>query len=159
MKRGRKSAEDLAALVAAESRLTYLSPSPHLSAAAKKVWTDTTAMRPPDHFTREHIPLMEAFCSHSTNARTIQADIDSFSKKERETDRGLKRFRLLLSLLRRETYMVNKFAGVMRLTQRSVHGPDRIARSRRNAVLAAASKPINGKQSASSTAPVDSLWQ
>ncbi|MDR5772465.1 hypothetical protein QCE81_11730, partial [Caballeronia sp. LZ002] len=77
--RGRKSAASLAiaptAPIALEQRLA---PPIHLNDAERTVWLELVNDQPAGAFSATHAPLLEMYCRHVVNARTLADELLNF---------------------------------------------------------------------------------
>lgn len=119
--RGRKSVSDLVVVA-----LGPLRPDPpaELTHEQAEEWRAVVARMPSDWFSREHFPLLAAYCRHVCRARFLAATLDAFRSEWLGEEGGLQRLDKLLAMAERETRCMTALARAMRLTQRSRIGPE-----------------------------------
>lgn len=118
--RGRKS-------IAALTTVTPTSPRPeppaHLSETEAAEWRDIAARMPPDWFTRETRPLLEAYCQHVVTRRLLARELAGFDPERLADAEGLKCYDKPTSIAARESNILATLATKLRLSQQSRYGP------------------------------------
>lgn len=130
MKRGRKSAAELAVVpVALDARRP--APQTHLSEPQAEVWRDTVATMPAGWFQRSHEPLLTAYCRHVVRA----AELDKLlqSAMALGSDASVKDADILLKMAERETRALIACARTLRLTHQAQMHPRTAGRAIDNA--------------------------
>jgi hypothetical protein len=121
--RGKKGVAALAVvpppteLITAKKRLQ---PPENLSPELLDLWQRTVDSKPADWFGAEHAPMVESYCRHMHNARTIGKALDTVPAEWLVDPEGLKRYDRLYAMHERETRAASALATRMRLTQLSV---------------------------------------
>ena len=116
--RGRKSAAALA--VVSSTAGGRLAPPPSLTEDQRNVWLRTVNAKPPDWFSDEHVPLLEAYCRHVTFAATIARALAKVDPEWLLSDEGIARHERLYKMHDREERAISALATRMRLTQQSI---------------------------------------
>lgn len=128
--RGRKSAASLGTAVidpiGAEQRLA--APL-HMSDAERAVWTEVVSDQPANAFTATHVPLLEMYCRHVTNARVLADEVMNFERAWLASDDGLKRYDRLLAMAERESRAASSLATRLRITRQAVEHPTTAGRA------------------------------
>lgn len=133
-KRGRKSAASLA-VVAQVSSITAerrLNPPIHVSDAERTVWFEVVNDQPAGAFSATHSPLLEMYCRHIVNSRSIADEILNFDRTWLARDDGLKRYDRLLAMAERESRAASSLATRLRITRQAVEHPTTVGRSIKN---------------------------
>ena len=116
LKRGRKSAAELATRVVPLSAQTRLSAPYDLWRDEEvEVWTGIVNSMPASHFGPETVPLLIQYCRHVVNARRLAQLI-----RQEETGKGridLAAYGQLLAFHERESRAINALSRSMRLSQ------------------------------------------
>jgi hypothetical protein len=119
VKRGRKSAADLAIV----TRIEDARPAApdRLAAAAKAVWEQTVHRLPARWFQQETWPILEAFCVHTVTARKLTDEILRFEANTEwiRSEEGAALFDRLAKMRDRETRAALACARSLRLTKQS----------------------------------------
>lgn len=118
--RGRKSIASLATVTPTSPRPE---PPEHLSEAESAEWRDIAARMPPDWFTRESWPLLEAYCHHVVTRRLLARELAGFDRERLAEPEGLKRYDKLTAIAARESNILATLATKLRLSQQSRYGP------------------------------------
>ncbi|MDR5777790.1 MULTISPECIES: hypothetical protein [unclassified Caballeronia] len=128
--RGRKSAASLAIAptvpIALEQRLA---PPVHLSDAERAAWLELVNDQPAGAFSATHAPLLEMYCRHVVNARTLADELLNFERAWLARDDGLKRYDRLLAMSERESRAASSLATRLRITRQAVEHPTTAGRA------------------------------
>jgi hypothetical protein len=119
MKRGRKSAADLAVILPTDDSRPG---APYgLSDDAALLWDRTVQAMPAGWFPEESWPVLEMFCRHVVTARKLSAEIERGQRavKWLRNDEDAKRLNLLCHMRDRETKAAVATARSLRLTKSS----------------------------------------
>jgi hypothetical protein len=121
VKRGRKSASELATIKANVLAAERIRPPAHLTDAEVQVFNELVADQPATSFTQTHIPTIEMYCRHVVNGRILADEILNFDRSWLASDEGLKRYDKLLAMAERESRAANALARSLRITRQSLH--------------------------------------
>ena len=132
MKRGRRSANDLATVVIDASRTTPPSPPSELTDAQAGVWRDVVGSLPGNWLTRAAHPILIAYCRHVCRARLIEMRIAKFEVEWTKHPGGLERLDKLLAMAERETRAIAACARALRLTPQAQMHPRTAGRAVEN---------------------------
>jgi hypothetical protein len=133
-KRGRTSAASLSvanlssSMIGVSQRL--LAPK-HLSDSEVSVWMEVVNDQPASSFTPTHSPLLELYCRHIVQARTIADELMNFDRAWFADDDGLKRYDRLLAMAERESRAASSLATRLRITRQAID-QQTVARSIKN---------------------------
>lgn len=131
--RGRKSAASLAmAQIAPSESVGRLAAPIHLTDAEREIWLTTVNDQPASAFTPTHIPLLEQYCRHVTQARILAEEILNFDRAWLADDDGLKRYDRLLAMQEREGRAASSLATRLRITRQAVVDPKTGGRALKN---------------------------
>jgi hypothetical protein len=119
MKRGRKSAADLAVILPTDD--TRPGAPYGLAGDAALLWDRTVQAMPAGWFPEESWPILEAFCRHVVTGRKLSAEIERGQRtvKWLRNDEDAKRLDLLTRMRDRETKAAIAAARSLRLTKSS----------------------------------------
>jgi len=121
MKRGRRSAAELAVIPTAEQRIA---PAPaELSDAQAQVWRDVVSAMPEKWLHRAAYPILIAYCRHVCRARLLESMIGQFQPEWVRVEGGVERLNKLLAAAERETKAVVACARSLRISPSSAIQP------------------------------------
>ena len=132
MKRGPRSAADLATVVINAGQRQPAPPPTELSDAQAQVWRDAVGSFPGNWLTRAAHPILIAFCRHVCRARLLERQIAEFELEWTRAPGGLERFDKLLAMAERETRAATACARALRLTPQSQMHPRTAGRAVEN---------------------------
>ncbi len=121
VKRGRKSAAEIAILKASVTASQRLTAPGHLTDAEVQVFNELVSDHPATTFTATHTPIIEMYCRHVVNGRILADEILNFDRSWLASDEGLKRYDKLLAVAERESRAANALARGLRITRQSIH--------------------------------------
>jgi hypothetical protein len=118
MKRGRKSAAELAVVV---TPLQAMRPPPpaELTEEQAEEWRSIVSRMPADWFCREHYAMLCTYCRDVVRERMLSHQIDAFKPEWVRASGGAEKLDKLLAMAERETRAVLALARSMRLTHQS----------------------------------------
>lgn len=127
---GRKSIAGLAvAGPVALGAVARLQAPAHLSEAERSVWVEVVNDQPADAFSPTHVPLLELYCRHITNARVLAEEVANFDRAWLADDDGLKRYDRLLGMSERESRAASSLATRLRITRQAVEHPQTVGKA------------------------------
>ncbi|MDR5776574.1 MULTISPECIES: hypothetical protein [unclassified Caballeronia] len=85
--------------------------------------------QPAGAFSATHAPLLEMYCRHVVNARTIADELLNFERAWLARDDGLKRYDRLLAMSERESRAASSLATRLRITRQAVEHPTTAGRA------------------------------
>jgi hypothetical protein len=136
--RGRKSAASLSVVVGSIDGRPQAPKD--LTAAQRKVWTDTVATEASDVFRGEaRLQMLRDYCRHAVEADRLAVVIDEFDMAWLASDDGVRRYDKLAGLRDREARAAADKATKLRLTNQSRYTPQAAATAGKNG--GAARKP------------------
>lgn len=143
MKRGRKSAAEIAtisALVAPGTRLPSPPPA-ELSDAQSSVWRDLIAALPDGWLERGSFPVMIELCRRVCRARLLEQRVRKFELEWVKVEGGLQRLDKLLAMADRETRAVIALSRALRLTPHAIMHPRTAGRHLQDELPSGAPRP------------------
>ena len=123
-KRGRKSQADLTT-VSIAPRLGKPPPPADLTDSQRLEWRAVADAMPADWFGRESLPVLAAFCRHSTRAKFLSQRLDSMGLKDADE---LEIWNKLAAAAERETRAILACARALRLTNQAKYDAGKAAR-------------------------------
>ena len=120
--RGRKSTAALqtVGLVAPVIQEKRVVPPATLGDAERQVWAEVVNDQPANAFTATHIPQLEMYCRHVTQARLIADELLNFDRSWLADQDGLRRYDTLLKMHERESRAASSFATRLRITRQAI---------------------------------------
>jgi hypothetical protein len=126
--RGRKSAAELAVVIAGEFGKRP-EPPDFLTERQAEIWRETTASEPAEFFNSAAARgLLADYCRHRQAAEDVSAIIDTFKPEWLKNGEGVKRYQILLRIRETETTAAMRMARSLRLTNQSRYVPHSAAR-------------------------------
>jgi hypothetical protein len=127
--RGRKSAAELAVVVAGEFGKRP-EPPDFLTERQAEIWRETTATEPVEFLnSAASRGLLADYCRHRQAAEDVSAIIDTFKPEWLKNGEGVKRYQILLRIRETETAAAMRMARSLRLTNQSRYMPNTAARA------------------------------
>ncbi|QOZ52942.1 hypothetical protein XH90_17395 [Bradyrhizobium sp. CCBAU 53338] len=123
MKRGRKSAAEVASVVVAAGTSMPAQPPAELTDAQAMIWRDAVGSMPGNWLTRAAHPILIAYCRHACRARLLEMQIAQFEVEWTRVDGGLERLDKLFAMAERETRAISACARALRLTPQALMHP------------------------------------
>lgn len=132
MKRGRKSAEDLAVLIGTEN-LVVEDPPEGLTERQREIWRAVMASEPKKFFATEATrDILAMYCQHRSNAEGVAAVINSFDPQWLKSEEGAARYDVLTRIHQRATTAATAALRSLRLTNQSRYQTTVAARAASN---------------------------
>ena len=141
MKRGRKSASDLAVV----KQIDFDRPKvpKKLNALQAAIWDSTVARMPTNWFLDETHQILAAYCRHADTLALISDEIDRFKTEWIRDDGGIERLGKLTQMRQRESNAMIAAARSLRITKSAQTRPETAHRQVRDSTNGG-SKPWEG---------------
>ena len=123
MKRGRKSAAQLAVAMVDASHQMPPEPPPVLTEEQALVWRETVASLPGDFIQPAAFPVLAAYCRHVCRAQLAEELLAQLQLQTSMNDVKLRRLERLLVIAERETRAMTACARSLRLTPQAQMHP------------------------------------